>query len=320
MSDKFFNEKYLNIVQKVKPYLENLDTEINNHFNQYDNDRNEILPIIKEFLANKGKRIRPVVIFLVLKALNRDIKPGHYKIAMSNELIHNATLIHDDIIDCSLIRRGKKTLNFNYDSKLAVLAGDYLLAEVLEILSDIESKEIRKIYSNALSYLINGELNQYFHRFKILTIEDYIEKSKNKTARLFEAGIVSAYLFESNDKQNLENIRDFALNFGIAFQIYNDLENLNSEDKLNEDIQNGDYSAPVIFYAQEKCPQKTCRLDNSTLILKQLKKTSAIEKTKELIKIYITRAIENLSFIEDNLYKQTLIELCQLYITEKNDG
>ena len=319
MSENVFNKEYFDIVQKIKPYLENLDTKINNHFTKYANNKNEIIPIIKEFLANKGKRIRSVLIFLILKALNKTIEDGHYKIALANEIVHNATLIHDDIIDCSLLRRGQKTLNFSYDSKLAVLAGDYLLTEVLKLLSDMDN-DIRQIYTNALSSMINGELNQYFNRFKLLTIEEYIEKSKAKTAELFAAGIVSAYCFNSDNKKELEQLKNFALNFGIAFQIHNDLENLNNPDKLNEDIQNGDYSAPVIFYAQEKCQDKTCRLDNPALILKQLKKTAAINKTKELIKSYITQAIENLSFIEDNLYKQTLIELCQLYITEKNDG
>lgn len=312
LSDRNFNEKYLNIITPIKQYLETLDTHINNFF--CTENRNEIQPIILEFLSNKGKRIRPVLIFFILKALNIDIENEHYKIALTNEIIHNATLIHDDIIDCSIIRRGQKTLNFNYDSKLAVLAGDYLLAEVLKLLSCMDIN-IREIYTNTLSVMINGELNQYFHRFKILSAKEYIEKSKAKTARLFEAGIVSAYLTGSNDSKYTEYLKNFAINFGIAFQIYNDLENLNNPDKFNEDIRNGDYSAPVIFYANEKST-KNLNLNNPELIVKKLKKTDAIAKTQNLIKFYINQAIENISFLEDNLYKQSIIQLCNLYIKE----
>ena len=312
MSDKSFNEEYSKMICPVQDYLRELDIYIDNYF-PLDN-RNEVQPIIREFLTNKGKRIRPVLIFLILKSLNIDIKDKHYKIALANEIVHNATLIHDDIIDCSLLRRGQKTLNFNYDSKLAVLAGDYLLAEVLKLLSNTD-KKIREIYTNTLSVMIRGELNQYFHRFKILSVDEYIEKSKSKTAKLFESGIVGAYFLDSDDIKTAESLSNFALNFGIAFQIHNDLENLNNPDKLNEDIQNGDYSAPVIFYAQEK-NMRNLNLNNPNLIIKQLKKTDAIAKTKNLIKIYINKAIENLSFIEDNLYKQAIIQLCGLYITE----
>ena len=313
MSVNLFNEKYKKIISPVQQDLNKLDGYFDSYFSRRANESNEILPIIKDFLENKGKRLRPVLIFLFLRALNRDVTDFHYKLAMANELIHNATLIHDDIIDCSLMRRGEKTINFNYDSKLAVLAGDYLLSEVLKMLSDVEDKNIRKIHSDAVSKLINGELNQYFHRFKLLSIEKYIEKSKDKTARLFEAGLVSAYIYNSANNDNTEDVRKFALNFGIGFQIINDLENLNNSEKINEDVRNGDYSAPLIFFAHEKYGTDVKTLNNTNQVLKQIKTTQAIQKTKELAKYYINSAIENVSFLEDNLYKQAIIDLCSIY-------
>lgn len=308
-----FNEKYKNIIEPVQSNLDKLDEYFSVYFSQKINEKNHIIPIIKDFLSRKGKRIRPVLLFLLLKALNRDITDFQYKLAMANELIHNATLIHDDIIDCSIMRRGEKTINFNYDSKLAVLAGDYLLSEVLKMLADTEDKNIRKIHSDAVSKIIKGELNQYFNRFKILSIEDYIEKSKDKTARLFEAGLVSAYIHNTDNADNVEKVKDFALNFGIAFQICNDIENLNNPEKSNEDVQNGDYSAPLIFFAQEKYGTDVQTFNNVNQVLKQIKNSGAIAKTRELAKYYINSAIENISFLEDNLYKQAIIELCNLY-------
>lgn len=318
-----FNENYKKIIEPVKNNLDKLDEYFSEYFSNRINEKNHILPIIKDFLSNRGKRIRPVLIFLMLHALNRDIDDFLYKLALANELIHNATLIHDDIIDCSIMRRGEKTINFNYDSKLAVLAGDYLLSEVLKLLADTEDKNIRKIHSDAVSKIIKGELNQYFNRFKILSIEQYIEKSKDKTARLFEAGLVSAYIYNTKNADNIDKVKDFALNFGIAFQIYNDLENLSNPEKLNEDVQNGDYSAPLIFFAQEKYGEDVKSLNNVNQALKQIKNTDAVSKTKELAKYYINLAIENVSFLEDNLYKQAIIEMCTLYAQTyemNNDG
>ena len=84
----------------------------------------------------------------------------------------------------------------------------------------------------------------------------YIEKSKNKTARLFGAGLCGVYLYNNESPQNLEQVKEFALNFGIAFQIHNDLKNINNTQKLCEDIENGDYSIPVIYYLQENPENK----------------------------------------------------------------
>jgi len=304
-----FNTNYKKIIQPIKNELELLDKNILCHFETKVLQKNEVIPIIKEFLSRKSKRIRPCVIFLFAKALGLQINNLHNDIAITNELIHNATLIHDDIIDCALIRRGEKTLNFQYDSKLAVLAGDYLLANAIEILNGIDNKKIQDIHTKTISYLINGELSQYFKRFKLLTIEEYIEKSKNKTARLFEAGILSVCM-NLEQEEYLKNASNFALNFGIAFQIHNDLKNINNMEKTCEDLKNGDYSAPIIFFAQQKNLKS---IDHTNKLLENIKNSAAVIKTQELIKEYINKAIENIAFIEDNLYKEALIELCRLY-------
>ena len=176
-----FNEEYKAITSLVNSDLEKLDFQIASYFSKKQDEHNEILPIINEFFSHKGKRIRCVLIFLFVKALNKEIDDFCLKIAAATEIIHNATLIHDDIIDGSIMRRGKKTINFDYDSKLAVLCGDYLLAEVLKILADTKDERIRKMYSDSVSRMILGEIKQYFNRFKILSIEQYLEKSKDKT-------------------------------------------------------------------------------------------------------------------------------------------
>ena len=312
MADSVFNTKYYEIISIIQSDFEKLDCEIASYFEKQKTNNTQIIPIIKEFINNKGKRVRPALIFLLAKALNKKENDFYVKIAMANELLHNATLIHDDIIDCSLLRRGQKTLNFDYDSKLAVLAGDFLIAQVLNLLFDIEDKNIRETHSQAVSNLINGELYQYFNRYKLLSIDKYIEKSKDKTARLFEAGLVSTYTYDNQDIKNKEEVKNFALNFGTAFQIINDIENFNDTQKVDEDIQNGDYSAPFIYYVQEKYQGDLTKIKNVKLISKHIKNSDAIEKSEQLAKYYLNRAIENTSFLEDNQYKRAIIDLCNL--------
>lgn len=310
---KCFNEKYKNIIIPVVEELTKLDNCINNVFSSEDIKKNEIVPIINDFLMQKGKMLRPALIFLFAKSLGLNIDNNIYNIAISTELLHNATLIHDDILDCSVIRRGKKTLNFQYDNKLAVLTGDYLLAKSIDILSDLENFKIQKLYSKTVENLINGELFQYFNRYKLMSINNYIEKSKNKTAKLFEAGIVSVCLNANSKEQITENARNFALNFGIAFQIHNDLLNLYNTEKISEDLKNGDYNAPIIFYA---LINNIKTIEKPNALLSELNNNVIIQKTKDLISKYMNQAIENISFIEDNLYKQSLVNLCKLYIED----
>lgn len=310
-----FKEEYQKIKQLVSEDFEKLDNYFESYFYNQNNEknRNPIFPILSEFFSAKGKQIRSLLIFLITRAMNQSIEDFHYKLAFAIELIHNATLIHDDIIDCSLIRRGQKTLNFDYDSKLAVLSGDFLLCEVLRVINGFENENIRNLHVKVMSEMINGEISQYFNRFKVGTIENYIEKSKAKTARLFEAALLSCVFYGTSSQEEIKNISKFAIAFGTAFQIFNDLDNFDDSDKVNEDIENGDYSAPLIYFAQEKGKDILQPLINSKQVIKQLKNTAAIEKTQQLAYSYIDLAIENLLFLEDNQYRRALISLCNLY-------
>lgn len=312
LSDVEFCNRYEKIIEAVQADFEKLDVAMLDLLED-NKSAGEIIPIIGDYLANKGKCLRPALMFLFAKALKKDTDDFYIKLALSIELLHNATLIHDDIIDCSAIRRGQKTINFDYDSKLAVLCGDFLIVQTLKLLFDIEDFRIREIYTQAVSKIIEGEISQYFSRFKLLSIEKYIEKSKDKTARLFEAGLVSIGLYNNDNENNIDEIRQFALNFGTAFQILNDIDNFSKKYKINEDLNNGDYSAPFIYYLQEKYNGDIGKIKDIKFTAKQLETTGVIEKTKDLAKYYLDKAIENTVFLEDNQYKKCIINLCELF-------
>ena len=266
---------------------------------------NEILPDIKDFVFSKSKKLRPKIIFLYAKALELEVTENIINLAVCTELLHNSTLIHDDIIDDAKIRRGKLSLNQKLGNSLSVLAGDYLLSLAMQSLTKCNNPECFDIFANSLKHMCEGEINQHFTLGKIPTMDEYIEKSKNKTAELFNASLISLAKLTNKSTQKAQ---DFALNFGIAFQIRDDLINILETDLSKpslSDVHNKIYTAPVILL------NKNINNLSEEKIIKQIQTPEIKEKTIELIKEYATKAIASLDCIKDNQYKEELITLCE---------
>lgn len=289
----------LDVKNLINDDLDSLELEIKNIFvnqSRMDND-------LFDYICAPAKRLRPMVGFLFLRAIFGEITDEQKKILLSVEIIHNATLIHDDVIDEADERRGQKSLNAKFNKNLAVVAGDFLLSVALEKIAEANSIEVLNVFSNALKSTCVGEINQYFSKYKVPTIEDYLEKSKLKTAILFHIGIKSGILLssEKSNKNILQVAEDFSESFGIAFQIRDDLLNVINN---GNDIQGGIYTAPIIFAAEE-IPDI---LDRNNIV-DELKNTSALENTKNLMDNYFDKAIYALSNVQNSVYKQGLIQL-----------
>lgn len=295
-----FEDKYQNIKNTVKEDMYLLEEEITSLFN----GETPLDKTLLEFLKAPSKRLRPLLGFLFLKSALNEVNQQQRDILLAVELIHNATLIHDDIIDDATKRRKHETLNAKFDNNLAVIAGDFLLSIAMEKVIETGSVEVIKLCTSALKSTCKGEINQYFSKFKLPELNDYIEKSKNKTALLFEVGILGGlHLCKSNVENNLiKNAKEFSQNFGIAFQIRDDLMNLSGIS--SEDINLGIYTAPVIFAVSEN-PD----ILNTENILTSIKKTKALEKTKDLMDNYFVRAKNALNNFEESIYKESLITL-----------
>jgi len=247
---------------------------------------------------------------LFLRCLFNEINIKQYDILLAVELIHNATLIHDDVIDKAEKRRKQETLNTKFDNNLAVIAGDYLLSVALEKVINTNSVEVIKICTSALKSTCLGEINQYFTKFQVTSIDDYIEKSREKTALLFEIGVLCGlFLSENRADENFKKVAiEFSQNFGIAFQIRDDLINvLNSPNLSNHDINSGIYTAPVIFAYQEN--ENILHGEN---IFEKIKAEGGIDKTKVLMDNYFDNSISAIKVLEDNPYKRAILELIEL--------
>lgn len=287
----------------VENEIENLNKYI---IKVLSDNNNNIAEDISDYLASKSKRLRPKLVFLFAKALGIEITEKIYSLASCVELVHNSTLVHDDILDNAETRRGKISLNYKLGNSLSVLAGDILLSVALKELVKFNDIEAVDIFSNSLYLMCKGEINQNFSIGSIPTMEEYIKKSEYKTAELFKAPLCSLSLLYDKSKQ--EKVYKFARNFGIAFQIKDDLMNVLNNDPTKpalSDIHNGIYTAPVIFLNEDKNIEN---LSESQIIEQLQSNKKYITKTAELIKEYAETAIEAIDFIDDNEYKSEIIK------------
>ena len=244
---------------------------------------------LSDFVLNNAKFLRPATIFLVANVLN--IKNDTvFDIALALELIHNASLIHDDIIDEAYQRRKSKTIHTVFGTKTAVLTGDLLLSSALKILSKTNPKIIN-IFSDRIFKTIQGEINQNKNFKKITTVEEYLNKTFNKTANLFVAGTESLFTLSDIEDNNKCAIENYITNFCYAFQIQNDIKGIDSDFKL------GNYTLPLIYYFEENTEYNKNHLEKYII------------KTQNVVDDYKNRAIEAVSNLKIANSTVPLIEL-----------
>lgn len=273
---------YQSILDVVKADIEKVNKNL-----KLDMDLNsKVSKELDKFLFAPSKRIRSLVTILYLRASKMYLLPEHYELLAAVEIMHNVSLIHDDVIDEDKIRRKRKTLNEKFDNQLAVISGDYLLAQALKKLSEINSGEIINIFAGTLSNMCKGEVSQYLNRNKLAKIDEYIEKSSLKTATLFESALKTSIMLAEGEYD--EKAQEFITNFGLAFQIRDDLLNVLTS---KSDIADGIYNAPSILSEDL---------------------SDGIEKTKDLLNNYLNCSKQCIEDMKESPYKTALYELLEL--------
>ena len=291
---------YQEIIECIKPDMELFDKSLSNEVSKYEN---ELTGDLASFLSQGSKRLRIVLIFIVTRALGKHVGEKQLALAKAIELMHNASLLHDDVVDNAQVRRKKKSFNSVYDNTISIIGGDYLLSLALENFMSLNSMKILKMFLNTLKTLCEGEIHQYFFKNNISSIEEYIEKSYKKTSVLYELAVNSSTLIENGT----EELKDYIKDFGIAFQIKDDYNNIYKED-FSTDINEGIYTAPVIYAAEDYPDIADYEKDKIFEIVKDKKYEN---KMKQLLQKYIDKAVSELDILEESEYKTALIELCR---------
>ena len=187
---------------------------------------------LTEFLLNGSKFIRSILAILYFKAQSIEITEDFYRILVAGELIHSASLLHDDVIDNEEFRRGKTTIAKQFSPKVSILAGDFILSLAIESLLELKQEDVLMSFKNCIRAMSEAELKQFFLRKKIPTEKEYLEICKGKTAKLFSTILENCAKYTNLSLVKAIHFGEF---YGICFQIKNDLEKKSAQrDKAND--------------------------------------------------------------------------------------
>ncbi|MBK9270763.1 MAG: polyprenyl synthetase family protein [Saprospiraceae bacterium] len=306
--------------------------QFDQHFREAIASRVSLLDKISYYIVKtKGKQFRPILSLLSAKMLG-EINENTYTAATMVELLHTATLVHDDVVDDSDQRRGFFSINALWKNKIAVLVGDYLLSRGLLVALERDQFGMLKILSRAVTDMSEGELLQ-LEKARRLDINRsvYFEIIQKKTASLIAAAVTCGAQSVTNDVEKLDQIWQFGIQLGIAFQIKDDLMDLSDHSigkPLINDIKEKKMTLPLIL-SLENAPDK-----ESSQIIRGIRKDSldksiiadtvsfiirnkGVQQSSDMMHEYKSKALAILDGFEDNPARQALQQLCH-FVTERN--
>ncbi len=221
---------------------------------QADDGHADLRAALEHLLAAGGKRVRPTLSLLVGNMLGATLERV-VTFSAAVELLHTATLVHDDLIDGSLLRRGMATLNARWSPPATVLTGDFLFARAAVLAAEVNHLPLMKLFSETLATIVNGELSQMFTSRGLTQRDNYYKRIYAKTASLFELTSRGAAMLSPVDEIAIESMRDFGYQIGMAFQIVDDILDFTGEQAavgkpLGSDLLNGLVTLPAIYYAE----------------------------------------------------------------------
>ncbi|MGJ5628197.1 solanesyl diphosphate synthase [Nostoc sp. CALU 1950] len=289
-------------------------------------NRHPILFAAAEHLFGAGgKRIRPAIVLLISRAtmLEQDITSRHRRLAEITEMIHTASLVHDDVVDESDVRRGVPTVHSLFGNRIAILAGDFLFAQSSWYLANLDNLEVVKLLSEVIMDLATGEIQQGLNRFDAgISIETYIEKSYYKTASLIANSSKAAGLLSEVSRETVEHLYSYGRHFGIAFQIVDDILDFTSTtDTLGKpvgsDLKSGNLTAPVLFALAEKpslevlIEREFAQEGDLEQALALIQDSQGIQQARELAAHHAKLAIEHLAVLPPSESHQALINIAE---------
>ncbi len=285
--------------------------------------------LLDHSLQSNGKRIRPALTLLSGKFYNYNLD---YLMPMATaiELMHTATLVHDDAIDNSPVRRGKPTINELWGKEKAVLLGDYLFAEAGAFTATTKNLRVIKHFAETLKTISSGELNQAVNAFNLeQSRSQYFQRVAKKTASLFSMATESGAVLSQAHEESVQILMDYAHNLGIAFQIVDDmLDFVGTEEELGKpvasDLAQGTLTLPAILLLEHYPGDNPVRRlfsggdeqDNIRLAIDLIRDSSIAQECYQVASDYCAKACHDLKLLPDNASRQSLVELAD-YVTRR---
>ncbi len=293
---------------------------------------NLIDELSQHLINSGGKRVRPLLVLLAAHACEYQ-GDAHIKLAAAVEYFHAATLLHDDVIDESSLRRGQETANQIWGSKASILVGDYLFAQSFYLIADCRNIEVTIALTNAASTITRGEVHQFSinHNNTEVSEQQYLKVIHDKTAILFSASTQIGAILAQRPTAEVAAMTNYGLALGNAFQLVDDALDYCASSKdfgknVGDDLEDGKLTLPLIYAlnhgtaAQQQLIRDTIQQSNAGSfndILTTIQSTDAINYTYQCAREQIDHGLSELQVIPDSKYKDALIKLAHFVLERK---
>ncbi|WP_436107276.1 octaprenyl diphosphate synthase [Massilia sp. LjRoot122] len=314
-----------NIAQSIATDMEAVNAVIRQRLQSEVSLVNQISEYI---ISAGGKRIRPVLVLLLANAYGYK-GTAHHELAAVVEFIHTATLLHDDVVDESSMRRGRQTANALFGNAASVLVGDYLYSRSFEMMTSLDNMRVMSILSRATTVIAEGEVLQLLNMHDPdVTHESYLKVIRSKTAKLFEAAAELGALIGGASDAQIEAAGEYGRSLGTAFQLIDDVLDYAGDaaeigKNLGDDLREGKPTLPLIWLMENGSDDQR-QLVRSCIehgdeeqfeaVLAAVSSSGALDYTRKQAEQAGRRAAEAISGLPDSIYKASLLQLCSFAV------
>lgn len=311
----------------VQTGLEEVETLL---LRQAEDAHPDLRAAVDHLLASGGKRVRPALGLLTGQMLGGP----HDKLvtlATAVELLHTATLVHDDLIDGALLRRGMPTLNARWSPAATVLTGDFMFARASKLATEADTLPLMRLFADTLAVIVNGELTQLFSARGVISRENYTRRIYAKTASLFEMSTRAAAMVSPVDESRIEAMRQYGYHLGMAFQIVDDILDFTGDEgavgkPVGSDLLQGLVTLPAIYYAEKHpgdpdvvCLTGGCYSEQERMsrLIQSIRESDAVAASMAEAHQSIDQALAILETMPDCVERQSLQQLTR-YTVSRN--
>ena len=290
-----------------------------------------IRQVAEYIIHSGGKRLRPALVLFTAGAMGYQ-GTQHQELAAVVEFIHTATLLHDDVVDESDLRRGSKTANAIFGSAASVLVGDFLYSRAFQMRVGVDDMRVMRVLADATNVIAEGEVLQLLNCHNAdVVIDDYLRVIRYKTAKLFEAASRLGGILGGADEALENRLAAFGMHLGTAFQLIDDVLDYSAEESatgkhLGDDLAEGKPTLPLIHVMQHGSPAQAALVrgaiesggrDDFAAVLAAIQHTGALEETRRYAQAEASLAIAAISDLPPSIFKDALLELSH-FAVERN--
>ncbi|HKB83234.1 MAG TPA: polyprenyl synthetase family protein [Burkholderiales bacterium] len=282
-------------------------------------------------IGSGGKRLRPALVILSAGSCGYAGR-HHHELAAVVEFIHTATLLHDDVVDDSHMRRGRATANSTFGNAAAVLVGDFLYSRAFQMMVDVQNMRIMEVLADATNTIAEGEVMQLLHVHNAdVKEQDYLRVIRAKTAKLFEAAGSLGAILAGAPPERERALADYGMHLGTAFQLVDDILDYSGDlaqtgKNLGDDLAQGKTTLPIIYAMGHGSAKQGAIIRNALIdgglsnfepVVKAMRDTGALEYTRTRAEASAREAREAIAKLPDSKYRDSLLELATFAVTRK---